>query len=113
LVVLRPGHTAYAFGVLNTSLDRAFPEVAAAVESACAELGWSESHRKQSLVDIVFERRTDLNRNVVVRVEQTGRTSSRVRIRVSHGGDETVSRRLLDRIRTHLPPPSISTLAAR
>ncbi len=113
LVVLRPGHTAYLFGELNTSLDHAFLPVGAAVATACTELGWTGSDRKQSLVDTVLTRRTDLGRTLVVKVEQTGRVSSRIRIRIGDRGDEAASRRLLERIRNHLPPAASVALAAR
>jgi hypothetical protein len=112
-VVLRSGHTAYLFGELNTSLDHAFLPVGAAVATACTELGWTGSGRQQSLVDTVLTRRTDLGRAVVIKVEQTGRASSRIRIRVGAGGDEAASRRLLERLRTILPPAPAAVLAAR
>jgi hypothetical protein len=93
---------AYVQGDLQTDLDATPTEVAAAAESAFQELRMPLVSSESTEVDGRVEAKTAREKRVLVVLESLGEGRTKTAIRVGTFGDESLSRKILDRIREHL-----------
>lgn len=97
----QPGATD-TLGVYSTHVDGAPDQVTSAAQKACYDMKLLDVNGTGTKVDGKVTARTAQGDDIAINVEQAGENVSKVSIHVGLTGDETVSKQLVDRIRSHL-----------
>jgi len=96
-----PGATE-TLGVYSTNVDSTPDKVTAAAQKAAADLNLTEIVANGTSVDGKVTAKDAQGDVVTIDVEQAGDSVSKVTIHVGTTGDESVSKQLIDRIKSHL-----------
>jgi hypothetical protein len=96
------GAVAWVRGELDATLANRFDDVDAAANRALQQLGFAKVNEGKSSVDAEITARTGQDKKIVIRLDRTADTLTRVRVRVGTFGDETLSRLILDKIKANL-----------
>lgn len=93
---------AYVRGQLETTLPSNFEATVRATNEALEELQFVKvSERKDALLDVIVARNA-ADKKIEIRLENTARKLTKVRIRIGVFGDEALSLAILDRIKANL-----------
>jgi hypothetical protein len=95
---------AYVRGDLETTLDAAPPQIAAATEKAIQDMQLHPISSESTSVDGKFVARTASDTKIQITVKSITSTTSKISIRVGTFGDEALSMRILEQIKANLPP---------
>lgn len=96
------GTVAYIRGELEANVDGRFDAVASAANEAIGDLKFAKiNDSKDALTAIVVARTAD-DKRIEIKVTKVTDAVSKVTIRVGIFGDETISRTILDRIKSNL-----------
>ena len=93
---------AYVRGELKATVDSNFDRAEAAANAAVADLQFAKVSEKRDALTAIVVARTAADKKVEIRVENTGKNVSTVKIRVGYIGDESLSLTVLDKIKSHL-----------
>jgi hypothetical protein len=93
---------AYVEGEIKTTLQATPPQVAAATNSAFKQMGIAVISSNSTAVDGRVEGRNAADKKIAVTIASEGDKASRVAIRVGTFGDESMSRQILDKIKSNL-----------
>lgn len=96
------GAVAYVRGELDASISANLDAVDRAANRALEQLQFAKINEGKSAVDASITARTGQDRKIVLKLDHTGDSLTRVRIRVDTFGDESLSRLLLDKIKANL-----------
>lgn len=96
------GAVAWVRGELDATVSARFDDVVAAANRAVADLQFAKVSEKKSAIDAEIVARTGQDKRIVIRLDRTSDTLSRVRIRIGLVGDEALSRLILDKINAQL-----------
>jgi hypothetical protein len=96
-----PGATE-TLGVYSTNVDGRPDKVTTAAQKAAADLGLTEIVGNGTTVDGKVTAKDAQGDAVVINIEQAGDNVSKVTIHVGATGDETISKQLMDKIKSHL-----------
>lgn len=93
---------AYVRGELTATLSSNYDAVTEATNRAIEQLQFAKvSERKDALLDVIVARNA-ADKKVEIRLENTARDLTKVRIRIGVFGDEALSMAILDRIKANL-----------
>lgn len=93
---------AYVRGELSVTLSSDYEATSRATDRAIEQLQFARiSERKDALLNLV-EARNAADKKVSIRLENTARELTKVRIRVGIFGDEALSMAILDKIKANL-----------
>jgi len=93
---------AYVRGELKATVESNFDRAEAAANAAVADLQFAKVSEKRDALTAIVVARTAADKKVEIRVENTGRNVSTIKIRVGYIGDESLSLTVLDKIKSHL-----------
>ena len=96
------GTVAYIRGELDASVAGDVDRVAHAVNTALQQLQFAKIAEGKSKVDAAITARTGQDKKIEIRLNRTADDLTRVRIRISTFGDESLSRLLLEKIKANL-----------
>lgn len=96
------GAVAYVRGELDATLAGNVDTVEHATNRALEQLQFAKINEGKSTVDALITARTGADRKITIRLDRSGDTLTRLRIRVDTFGDEALSRTLYDKIRANL-----------
>lgn len=96
------GAVAWVRGELDASLSSRLDAVANATDRAIQQLQLIKVSESKTAIDAEIVARTGQDKKIDIRLNRTGDTITRVRIRVGLVGDETLSRTILDKIKANL-----------
>jgi hypothetical protein len=94
------GTVAYIRGELDATLPNNLDAVDAATNRAIQHLQFVKVSESKDALSAVITARTAQDKKIEIRLDKAGDALTRVRIRVGIFGDETISRALLDAIKT-------------
>lgn len=93
---------AYVRGELSATLSSDYGEVTEATHRAIEQLQFAKvSERKDALLDVIVARNA-ADKKIEIRLENTARDLTKVRIRIGIFGDEALSMAILDKIKANL-----------
>lgn len=93
---------AYVRGELTATLSSDYEAVTQATNRAIGELQFVKvSERKDALLDVIVARNA-ADKKIEIRLENTARDLTKVRIRIGIFGDEALSMAILDKIKANL-----------
>ncbi len=93
---------AYVRGELSTTLAADYAAATAATNRAIEQLQFVKvSERKDALLDVIVARNA-ADKKIEIRLENTARELTKVRIRIGIFGDEALSMAILDKIKANL-----------
>jgi len=93
---------AYISGTLEATIEEPVPRVQKATEKALDELEFSKIRSEGDKLAARVEYRTAQDEKVNVRIKVASESSSKVKIKIGHFGDEERSIRILDEIKGQL-----------
>lgn len=96
------GAVAWVRGELDASLSNRLDAVDSATNRALEQLQLIKVSESKTSIDAEIVARTGQDKKIEIRLNRTGDTITRVRIRVGAFGDETLSRTILDKIKSNL-----------
>lgn len=96
------GAVAWARGELDATLSSRFDDVDSAANRAIQQLGFAKVNESKSAIDAEITARTGQDKKITIRLDRTGDTITRVRIRIGLVGDEVLSRTILEKIKANL-----------
>ncbi len=96
------GTVAYIRGDLDASVAGTVDGVGKATNQALQQLQFAKINEGKSAIDASITARTGQDRKITIKLDRTGENLTRVRIRVDTFGDETLSRLILDKIKSNL-----------
>jgi hypothetical protein len=97
----QPG-TTDTLGSYSTHVDSTPDKVTTAASKACEDLKLNDINSNGTKVDGKVTARTAAGDDVTIDIQQAGDNVSSVSIRVGATGDQSVSKQLVDRIKSHL-----------
>jgi hypothetical protein len=97
----QPGATD-TLGTYSVNVDSTPDKVTDAANKACQDLKLSDINSNGSKVDGRVVARTAQGDDVTINIEQAGDNVSKVSVRVGSTGDQSISKQLVDRIKSHL-----------
>lgn len=95
------GTVAFVRGELAASLDQNFDRSVRATERAIADLKFAKISEKQDALVAVIVARTAEDKKIEIKVSSVSTAQAKVQIRVGVFGDEALSQRILEKIRTN------------
>ena len=96
-----PGATE-TLGTYSTNIDGSPDKVTAAAQKAAADLNLTEIVGNGTKIDGKVTAKDAQGDVVTINIEQAGDNVSKVTIRVGTTGDESVSKQLMDKIKSHM-----------
>ena len=96
------GTVAYIRGELDTSFSHNIDQVDRAANRAAEQLRFAKINESADALSRVITLRTAEDKKIVVTLNRTTDTLTRIRIRVGVFGDEAISRTLLEKITANL-----------
>ncbi len=96
------GAVAYVRGELNATVNGGIDAVDRATNRALEQLQFAKINEGKSTVDAAITARTGQDRKIDIKLDRSADNLTRVRIRVDTFGDESLSRMLLDKIKSNL-----------
>jgi hypothetical protein len=96
------GTVAFIRGELDATVSANLPTTTAAVDRALSQLQFVKVNSREDALSAVVNARTAQDKKIAITLNKTADNLTRIRIRVGVFGDESVSRALLDRIKTNL-----------
>jgi Protein of unknown function (DUF3568) len=97
----QPGAT-NTLGDYTTNVSAAPDKVTDAANKACEDLKFQNINAAGTKVDGKVTAKTAQGDDVVITITQSGSDVSKVNVRVGAGGDQAVSKQIVDRINAHL-----------
>ena len=89
-------------GELNATVNGGIDAVDRATNRALEQLQFAKINEGKSTVDAAITARTGQDRKIDIKLDRSADNLTRVRIRVDTFGDESLSRMLLDKIKSNL-----------
>jgi hypothetical protein len=96
-----PGATT-ALGFYSTNVDAAPDKVTTAAYKACEDLQFNTINSNGSKVDGKVTAKTAQGEDVTIDIAQAGDSVSKVTVHVGATGNESISKQLIDRTKSHL-----------
>jgi Protein of unknown function (DUF3568) len=97
----QPGATD-TLGTYSTNVSATPDKATTAASKACEDLKLADINSNGTAVDGKVTARTAEGQDVTINIEQAGDNVSKVSIRVGATGDQSISKQLVDKLRSHL-----------